>query len=747
MIKKLFIGLLGLVICGLVFNQVCLAALATQTPAEDSPALGIPEPPPAPKVISQGRVSLQGKQLTVLDSPYIIKGVTWQPATRASSFFYNDPAGFINWLKSEFTPHYQADIELMNQMKVNTVRVYTDLGENPAVYGPILDKLDEKGIKVIMTVASGQEDINPFYNVYTDYNLPPNNFIPSGFMPDAQDLTLAANSKESFYSGEYSTKITYTNNSGRGWAGIYWQSSENNWGQYPGHDLRGYDKVKFKIRGTSNGVNIKFKVGGIGYGGNCNLLPPNPQKPYPDSTCIDFGPITLTTNWQEYTIPLSGDLSNINGGFAIIFEAVSGSTSNATVYLDDIVYYNSDTANQQKYKQIVDRYKSHPAILMWVLGNEWNINNYYDREHLKLNLILAARATEEAAHWIHENDSTAGVSNHPVSSILGDIFYRRNIPGVCPVFDEVGSDIPEILKSCPSVDIWGLNIFRGPSFLDRTLNKTIFQQWQDITSKPFYFSEFGTDSFRTLAYTKPFSKAPTCTLVPNPTICDLKVNNVWGYEDRVMQSDFDIGLWWEIKDHLSAINPSELCLGGLVFEFNDELWKIGNDVIGFSGLVDCNGHSYDDYNKDGFYMGGAHPDYIANEEYFGLVDANRNPKVAFNDLTLFYNTLGTGLNNAPTIYPIGSQTGYDNQIFGFNVAARDIDNDNITLSAASRLPTGASFPTKSGKGKVIQTFTWVYPPAGAFNMTFTVTDGKTSNSQTMTIYIKKPIYPPPIVAN
>ena len=119
-----------------------------------------------------------------------------------------------------------------------------------------------------------------------------------------------------------------------------------------------------------------------------------------------------------------------------------------------------------RHLTIVNRYKDHPAILMWSLGNEWNLNLYYGYP----DLTSAANATQQAAQAIASADSF-----HPVSSSLGDI--------------PTG-----VVGSVPAVEIWGLNVYRGINF------GNLFAQWQAQTSKPFYLGEFGTDSFRSTGY-------------------------------------------------------------------------------------------------------------------------------------------------------------------------------------------------------------------------------------------------------
>jgi len=241
---------------------------------------------------------------------------------------------------------------------------------------------------------------------------------------------------------------------------------------------------------------------------------------------------------------------------------------------------------------IVNQMKDHPAILMWALGNEWNLNRYFGFS----SLAEAKNATQQAALDIKALDS-----NHPVSSSLGDRF----------------TEIVSIVSDVTNVDVWGLNIYRGASF------GTLFQDWAGFTGLPFYFSEFGTDSFATTSY----------------TVNNGRADDVVGAEDEIAQAVHVTGLWGEIETHLATGQNTEPSIGGFVFNFHDALYKVGNFHVGLGGLVDYDGPddikgtpdddtSYDEYNTEGFINGG-HPDNIANQEYFGVVNADRIPKEVF----------------------------------------------------------------------------------------------------------------------
>lgn len=172
--------------------------------------------------------------------------------------------------------------------------------------------------------------------IYSDKNSPSNRFIPSGWMGDHGDLKFNDQSMESPYSGSTCIKIGYSakRTAGQGWAGIYWQSASNNWGdKQGGFDLTGLNKLSFMARGKEGGEVITLvKVGGI------QETPSGEPVAYPDSLNVESGPIRLSKDWQEYEINLAGkDLSYINGGLCIIFNADQAGKEQ-DIYLDQIEY-------------------------------------------------------------------------------------------------------------------------------------------------------------------------------------------------------------------------------------------------------------------------------------------------------------------------------------------------------------------------------------------------------------------------
>lgn len=184
-----------------------------------------------------------------------------------------------------------------------------------------------------------QEQGESFY-IYTDKNSPINHFIPSGFMGDHNDLKFNDQYTSDTATGATSIKIIYTAKAEQGnkWAGIYWQSAQNNWGaRESGYDLSNYNKLVFQAKGELGGEIIaEIKVGGI-------TADPNGEPvTFPDSTTAKIGPIRLTNQWQEYSVNLADeDLSYVNGGLAIAFNTALAQ-GEQTIYLDDIRYVNEE---------------------------------------------------------------------------------------------------------------------------------------------------------------------------------------------------------------------------------------------------------------------------------------------------------------------------------------------------------------------------------------------------------------------
>jgi uncharacterized caspase-like protein len=125
------------------------------------------------------------------------------------------------------------------------------------------------------------------------------------------------------------TRIEYKQGPEKGWAGLYWQHPDSNWGDEPGEDLTGAKRITFYARGERGGEIVEFISGGI-----------NSGKKYKDSFKESTGLIPLTKEWTKYVIDLSRlknkELSNVIGAFAWVVSGGFDKDGRVVVYIADL---------------------------------------------------------------------------------------------------------------------------------------------------------------------------------------------------------------------------------------------------------------------------------------------------------------------------------------------------------------------------------------------------------------------------
>ena len=127
---------------------------------------------------------------------------------------------------------------------------------------------------------------------------------------------------------------------------------------------------------------------------------------------------------------------------------------------EEFYYWNTFAVNDKikELKKIILRYKDHPALLMWGVGNEVHLFGG--------NQLLVLHTIDKIAKMIHEVDP-----NHPVMTAmpLGPNFSKR---GVMRIF-------------CPNIDLLGVNGFKGLPDLYGQIRAPF--GW----NKPYILSEWG----------------------------------------------------------------------------------------------------------------------------------------------------------------------------------------------------------------------------------------------------------------
>jgi exo-beta-1,3-glucanase (GH17 family) len=178
------------------------------------------------------------------------------------------------------------------------------------------------------TVAPGELVELPFV-VYEDHNGTESSFYPTGWMGDTSGLDLDLEYPSNPHSGQTCIRLDYTPGGTQGWAGIYWQTPEGNWGNRPGgYDLGGASALSFWARGAQGGEMVEFGVGGIAGEYHDSLWPAHTT-----------GPLRLSTEWREYRVDLQDvDLHHIVGGFYVVMSSGQVSGEETTIFLDDIRY-------------------------------------------------------------------------------------------------------------------------------------------------------------------------------------------------------------------------------------------------------------------------------------------------------------------------------------------------------------------------------------------------------------------------
>ncbi|MEL6141760.1 MAG: glycosidase, partial [Bacteroidota bacterium] len=217
-------------------------------------------------------------------------------------------------------------------------------------------------------------------------------------------------------------------------------------------------------------------------------------------------------------------------------------------------------------KELVEGYRNTRGLLMYLLGNENNYGLFWEGAETEDIPIQDRKSTVRArAMYKLFNEATVAMkaidSNHPVAMCNGDLLFL---------------DI--IAEECPSVDIFGTNMYRGVSFGDA------FERVEREYGKPILFTEFGADAF----------------------------NAISNQEDQQAQAYYMVGNWKEIYANAAGLGLTGNSIGGFTFQFSDGWWKFGQT----EKLSDHD-------NNASWANGGYDRDFIQgennmNEEWFGV---------------------------------------------------------------------------------------------------------------------------------
>jgi len=209
------------------------------------------------------------------------------------------------------------------------------------------------------------------------------------------------------------------------------------------------------------------------------------------------------------------------------------------------------------FREMVAAHKNHPAILMWVIGNELNAEWMYGGDLDDLFSLMNEMAEEAHAE--------EGTNYHPVTTPLLD----SDIINTIETYD----------ASIPSLDIWGANVYRGNTF------GSLFCDYETISDKPLVILEYGIDAYDN--------------------------NNGEEYENigTPYQAEYAEALWKEI------VANSNICIGSSIMAYSDEWWKGKHSTDS-----DCQDDDPSHQSNCG-YLTTSHPDGYANEEWWGIMQS------------------------------------------------------------------------------------------------------------------------------
>ncbi|KYK27273.1 hypothetical protein AYK26_04010 [Euryarchaeota archaeon SM23-78] len=164
----------------------------------------------------------------------------------------------------------------------------------------------------------------------------------------------------------------------------------------------------------------------------------------------------------------------------------------------------------------VNEFKDHPAVLVWALGNENNLDYCSNPAYIDDFYSLC----NELARVAYEIE---GSDYHPIGVVNGDLL---SLGSAVYASDDASMNY---------TDFWGCNVFRGKSF------GSFFYDYAALTGKPLLITEYGIDALNNTNYQE--------------------------YED--VHADWVLSMW-------SEINNSNITIGSTLMAYSDEWWKTGN---------------------------------------------------------------------------------------------------------------------------------------------------------------------------
>ncbi|MEL6305026.1 MAG: hypothetical protein AAFQ20_09580 [Bacteroidota bacterium] len=228
------------------------------------------------------------------------------------------------------------------------------------------------------------------------------------------------------------------------------------------------------------------------------------------------------------------------------------------------LFWKNDETTPNTPKRKVPSLKNRGMYKLFLLGKENGRRPAYPKGEDVSDFDIAVAKRARAMYSLFNEAAIAMKSKdpkHPIALCNGDIMFLETIR-----------------ETCPDVDIFGTNMYRGISFGDS------FQRVAEELEKPIMFTEFGADAY----------------------------NVIEKREDQESQAYYLIRNWKEIYANVAGIGGSKNAIGGFVFQFSDGWWKVDqykNLDVHDTGATWSNGGYHRDHKIGVNNM---------NEEWFGI---------------------------------------------------------------------------------------------------------------------------------
>ncbi|MCQ2591201.1 MAG: hypothetical protein MJ188_00325 [Treponema sp.] len=269
----------------------------------------------------------------------------------------------------------------------------------------------------------------------------------------------------------------------------------------------------------------------------------------------------IPPEWVEYIYTKYGIYSIVNDTLGRYGVSVKGTWHANTDYSD---LYTREVLIEQARKT-AETYKDTKGVLMYLFGNESNYGLVWSSNEIE-NLPMGEQNTIKAGYLYDLMEKAMAACkeidpNHPVGIVNGDTQY-----------------LDLIAKLCPSLDVLGVNAYRGYRFYD-----SFYENVRDVLNKPIVFTEAGADAF----------------------------NDILMQEDQIAQMNYLKSQWQEMYEQSYCKGKCENVLGGFVFEWMDEWWKrYQNKNLDVHDAASWSSSAYDVDYKDGTNN--------MSEEWFGI---------------------------------------------------------------------------------------------------------------------------------